>query len=124
MGLNFRIIGKIGFLLVVIGFFMPMACGMNGFELAENLAEYADSGSYSMLLYALFISALAGIIIGALLLMKKNLPGAADWIPLLVCIVLSIYLLTKNEFELQSGAYVIITGCVVALVGQIIESFY
>jgi len=36
MNLNFRVIGKFFFLLVVIGFFMPMGCDQNGFQLADS----------------------------------------------------------------------------------------
>jgi glucose uptake protein GlcU len=58
MKLNFRVIGKIALLLVVIGFFMPVACDQNGFQLAETFTE-TDSTISSVFLYVLFISSLA-----------------------------------------------------------------
>ena len=69
---NFRIISKAGLLLVVLGFFMPMACSMNGLQIAENMISINLQSNNTAGLYmrALFVSALAGVIIGALLLMK------------------------------------------------------
>jgi hypothetical protein len=121
MKLNFRIIGKIGFLLVIFGFFMPIACQMNGFQLAEIMIGQNTLGG--LLLYVLFISALAGVVIGALLLMKKNMPNFTDWIILLICIGsgLGVFLININGLSLQSGAYVILIGWIVALVAQIIS---
>ncbi len=122
MKMNFRMIGKLGFLLVIIGFLMPIACDMNGFELADALADM-DSSHNAVLLYGIFISALVGLLVGALLMMKKNVPVIIDWLALLVCIVcgVAVYLgaLNDNSIELQSGAYVIVIGWVVALISQI-----
>jgi hypothetical protein len=121
MKVNFRKIGKIGFLLVVFGFFMPMACQMNGFQLAEIIIK--DTVLGGLFLYVLFISALAGVAIGALLLMKKNVPNFTDWIILLICIGsgLGVFFMNINGLSLQSGAYVILIGWIVALVAQIIS---
>jgi len=124
MGLNFRTIGKLGFLLVIIGFFMPIACNMNGFQLAETFMK-SESAFNGILLYVLFISAIAGLIIGALLVMKKNVPIKADWIVLSVCIVcgLIVYFraLSGQGISLQSGAYFILIGWIGILGAQIIS---
>ena len=57
--MNFRTIGKIGFLLVFFGFFMPVACDMNGFQLADSGLA---SNALILVLYGLFVSSILGII--------------------------------------------------------------
>jgi len=124
MKLNFRIIGKIALLLVIIGFFMPVACDENGFQLAGTLND-SDSTFSAILMYVLFFSALAGCVIGALLLMKKDVKPTFDWVALLVCIGSGLFVyfnsLRSNEIDLQQGAYVILVGWIIALVAQIIS---
>jgi hypothetical protein len=124
MKLNFRIIGKIALLLVIIGFFMPVACDQNGFQIARTLNS-TDSTFSALLLYLLFFSAIAGCAIGALLLMKKGVKPVFDWVPLLVCIGCGLFVyfnsLRSNKIELQEGAYVILVGWIGALVAQILS---
>jgi len=115
--MNFRAISKFGFLLVIIGFFMPIACDLNGFQLASNVEL-----EKAILLYGLFIVACIGFIIGVLLLMKKSIPPVIDWIIIVVVIGIGIVLMSQNELELQSGAYVIMVGCIVSLIAQIIST--
>ena len=120
--MNFRTIGKIGFLLVIIGFFMPLACDMNGLQLADYMME-DDMVFDGLLFYLLLISAIAGLALAVLFLMKKNVPIIVDWIILLVCIVsgLIVYFKHLSELELQQGAYFIFVGWIVALIPQIIS---
>jgi hypothetical protein len=124
MKLNFRVIGKIALLLVVFGFFMPIACDQNGFQLAKTFNGY-DNTISSVFLYVLFISALAGCIIGVLLLLKKNIKTGIDWICLLVCIGSGLFVyfnsLKDNKVELQNGAYVILIGWIIAVIAQIVS---
>ena len=122
MELNFRTIGKIGFLLVVIGFFMPVACDMNGFQIANTLME-GDQVFSGLLMYLLILSAFAGAVIGVLLLLKKPVKATVDWIIIAVCIVsgMIVYFTQLEGLELQNGAYVILIGWIVALVAQIIS---
>jgi len=115
--MTLRTIGKFGFLLAFMGFFMPMACDMNGFQLAHEFG-----GHYAALLYGLFVSILFGLIIGALLLAKKNVPIIADWIAILGCFGTGIALYIVNEFDLQYGAYILGAGCIVALILQIVSA--
>jgi len=96
---------------------MPVACDLNAFQ----LIEYVDAPA-PFLIVGLFVLAVAGIVIGTLLLMKKNVPVAVDWAVILVSIGFGIALLNKNELELQYGAYVIIAGFSIALFFQIISS--
>ena len=114
--MSFRIIGKFGFLVAIIGFFMPMACDMNGFQLANEFG-----GMEAVLLYGLFVAALFGLIIGVLLLIKKNMPIITDWIAIIGCFGTGIALLIMNELELQYGAYVLGVGCIIALALQIVS---
>jgi len=123
MKLSFRTIGKFGLLLVIIGFFMPIACDRNGFQLANYMTEN-DQVFEGLLFYLLFISAVVGVIIGALLLMKKEVNPTIDWITIAVCIASGLYIyLTqfKDGPDLQNGAYVILIGWIAALVLQIVS---
>jgi hypothetical protein len=74
MKLNFRLIAKIGFLLVIFGFFMPIACDQNGFQIADYLREDEGETFYALLMYLLVISALIGVIIGVLLCKRQFYP--------------------------------------------------
>jgi len=124
MKLSFRIIGKIGLLLVIFGFFMPVACELNGFQVANFMTKNSAVMS-GLLLYLLILAAVAGVVIGVLLLMKKDVNPIVDWIVIIVCIAsgLIVYFTQlKNEVKLQYGAYVILVGWIVALVAQIIST--
>jgi len=118
MRLNMRIIGKFGFLLAVMGFFMPVACDKNAFQ----LIEYVDKTSGALII-VLFILALIGLIIGVLLHMKNNVPLSVDWVIVLACIGIGIGLLSRNELELQYGAHIIIAGFSIAFIFVLIASF-
>jgi len=122
MKLNFRLIGKAGLLLVVFGFFQPMACQMNGFQLAKYLDTFGNP-LLAIILYFVLFSAIAGCIIGILLLIGKNVKLSYDWVCLSVCIGcgLIVYLttLSNNGIKLQSGVYFIIIGWIIALFSQI-----
>ena len=115
--MSFRSIGKFGFLLAIIGFFMPVACDQNAFQ----LIEYVDS-TVATLIIALFVLACIGLLIGVILLMRKNIPIFIDWIIILGCIGIGIGLLSKNNLKLQYGAYVIGSGFGVVLLTQIISA--
>jgi hypothetical protein len=123
MKVNFRLIGKIGLVLVILGFFMPISCDMNGFELAK-LMRQADNTLSALLLYLLFISTVAGLVVGVLLLLQKRVGVAADWVTILVCIGsgLVVYFNVLDQSpKLQTGAYVILAGWIVALLAQIVS---
>jgi len=119
MNLNFRVLAKAGFLLVFIGFFMPMSCNLNGFQIAQ-----AMSGFSSLLMWLIFLSAVAGIVVGILLLMNKEiLPVIAEWIILGVCVGsgLIVYLSTLgNGTTYQIGSFVVLIGWLVAIAGHVI----
>jgi len=125
MSVNFRVIGKFCFLLVIIGFFMPMACDANGFQIA-NSGNLSSSGIFAI--YASFIGAIVGLLIGILLLLKKGVPALIDWIPVLLCFICIISLFCYIGFKqgyyryFQPGVYVVLIGSILALVCQIISA--
>jgi hypothetical protein len=119
--MNLRTVGKIGFLLVVIGFLMPVACDQNGFELANTFIE--SQVIIGILMYLIFISAISGVILGVLLLQNKEVSKGLDWFCLLACIVsgLIVYFIQfEGGPELQSGAYIILTGWIIAFLSLIV----
>jgi hypothetical protein len=123
MNLSFRLIAKFGLLLVVIGFFNPIVCNMNGLKIADYMVKnnHAFEG---ILLYVLLISAIAGVLLGVLFLMNKGLAANIDWIVVIACIAsgLIVYLrVLKRGPDLQSGAHLILIGWIIALGGQILS---
>jgi cobalamin biosynthesis protein CobD/CbiB len=133
MKLSFRTIGKLGFLLVIIGFFMPMfnfehilfSLQVNGFEYAELARELGgDSTIYGIFMYGFFIFAIMGLIIGILLLVKKSIPVLIDWLITLVCVAGILFFSidsVKDGAKIQTGVYIIVLGLLVALIAQIIS---
>ena len=122
--MNLRTFGKIGFLLVIIGFFMPIACDMNGFELASNMSDRGETFT-AVLFYILFISAIIGFLTIVPLLQKKDGSIALEWLCLFVCIgsgLIIYFTQLEGGPDLQNGAYTILTGWIVAFIGQIIHS--
>jgi len=119
MKINFRILAKAGFLLVFLGFFMPMACDLNGFQLAQ-----AMSGISPLLMWLMFLAAVAGIVVGVLLLLNKDtLPVIAEWIILGVCVGsgLIVYLTTLGKgITYQIGSFVVLLGWIVAVAGHVL----
>jgi len=124
MKLNFRMIGKIGFIVVLIGFLCPIACDYNGFQIANSLIDN-NSAMSGLLFYLMALSAVAGAVIGVLLLMKKNVKPIVDWIVVIVCIAsgLIVYFtqIRSNSIDLQYGAYIILVGWIIALCAQVIS---
>jgi len=122
--MNFRLIAKLGLILVVIGFFMPVACDSNGFQIADFFMKN-DNVLQGILTYLIFISAVIGVIIGALLLTGKASIGSnIDLIVIIVSIAAGLIVYfgsMKNNVKLQNGAYVIIVGWAVALVFQVLS---
>jgi len=125
--MNFRLIGKIGLILVIIGFFMPIACDQNGFKIAEYMVknDKANIVIDGILLYLVFVSAAIGIIIGVLLLANRGTSSTVDWITIIVSIASGVIVYVKHLKggpDLQNGAYVILAGWIVAFVCQLIST--
>lgn len=119
--MNFRVIAKFCFLVVIIGFCMPMACDSNGFDIAKS--EFAST-ELSFALYVLFISAIVGVLIGILLATGKNVPLFIDWITILVCVLCGVipFFINKNDYDYQSGVYMIMTGYALIIIFQFIPN--
>jgi TM2 domain-containing membrane protein YozV len=151
--INLRLIGKTALFLVIFGFFMPIACRNNGFEIATRLIGYGNYSTVAgLLMFLLFFSALAGIVVAVLLLLKKNVHPIIDSIIVYTCVCSGftaffmatdskiaiggqysflsspgIYVLAWGDdtyVKLQSGAYVIFFGLVVSLIAEIGEYLY
>jgi len=124
--MKYRVIGKYFFLLVIIGFFMPMGCGMNGFQLADN-GMLIPIGTFAV--YAGFILATVGLLVGLLLTLKKQVPVVIDWLITLSCFICIFPLLfytgvIEGYIEyFQSGTYFIMIGSIITLITQIISTF-
>jgi hypothetical protein len=114
--------GKIGFLLVIFGFFQPISCQMNGFQLARYMSAFGNPFS-AILVYVVLLSAIAGCIIGVLLLVQTNIKLSYDWVCLLLCSGCGLFVfltfLNNAETRLQRGAYFILIGWIVAFIAQI-----
>ena len=128
-----QMFSKISLILVVVGFFMPVACNLNGFEIAEQLKDFSDIGSTAtiaaVLLYLMFIGAASGVVL--LIINIHSLQ--VDWIIFLISFAsgsASYLILQGNnslsmhiaEKSLDAGAYVIILGWVLSGVTLILAS--
>ena len=129
---NFRLIGKIGFLLIVIGLFLPLtytigrqylASPINAITLANMAFDSTIPGirlEFGVFAYALLLSALAGVVLGVLLFLKVNIPTSVDRLLLVLTVVTAAisYVIISREF-LAFAMYIIIVGWVFALVTQL-----
>ena len=125
--MSFRAIAKFGLVLVIIGFFMPIACNNDGFELAEKMMNKSDGKLNGILTYLMFISAIAGVVLGVMLVMGRGLGVKTDWIIIITCIAsgLIVYLstaLSNSNIKLQNGAYMILAGWIISLAMQIFST--
>ena len=121
--MSFRVIAKLALILVIIGFFMPVACDRTGLQIADFYMD-RDSPINGILMYITFLSAIIGVAIGILLLMRKRLASNIDWIVIIACIAsgLIVYFstaLSDQNIRLQTGAYLILAGWIVALAAQL-----
>jgi len=120
-----RLIAKMLFLLVIIGFFMPMCCDMNGLQLADS-GYVNSSGVFAI--YAIFVSAIIGFFIGIFLLIKISVPVAIDWIVTVfnfLTTIIAFYVagfVNGNKDYFQSGVYIILTGAILVMIVQIISA--
>jgi TRAP-type C4-dicarboxylate transport system permease small subunit len=110
-----RIISKVGLLLVIMGFSMPVSCNLNGFQLADMIS---DNG-LKFALYALFVFACLGGLLLFMLMSSKNISLGVDCLATLgavICGGVAFSQKPDKNIELQSGAYVIIAGLAVSLI--------
>ena len=133
---KFRILSKVALLLVVFGFFMPVACNQNGFQMADTGFKLGERGSpakvSAIFLYILFFSAL--ISIGFTIytyVMKKKIKTILDFPCLLVSIgagIIAYSVLSDNDIKilkvLSSGGYSIIIGWITSLAFLMTDTIY
>ena len=123
MKLNFRRIGCFCLLLVIIGFFCPIACDTNGFQIANRDGQ---NPALKAALYVLFIAAIAGIIVGIMLMANKKVPIIIDWFITLTCMGCGLIPFFRNIKEwgryYQSGAYFILIGIILSFIFLLIAS--
>jgi hypothetical protein len=120
MSSNLRSFGKIGFVLVLIGFFMPVACDANGLSMMKDSS--VDTG-LRFALFGLLATAVVGIILGILLLKNTKIPIFLDWLVLVVCFCcgfIPFFYYIKNRELYQTGVYVMLSGIVVSLICQLV----
>jgi hypothetical protein len=137
-----RYISKFGLVLVFISFFMPLAFGTNAFQLSSATSAAADFGieelsSISLLLYVSFITALAGLFLIVLYVLKKEVKMWMELLPLIISLVCAIIALTRigkfysdigsdfgvdvnKYFGTQAGIVFLIIGYVIAFVSLIL----
>jgi len=124
--MNFRAIGMFCFLLVIVGFFMPWVTQLNGFQFADLMISQDHISS--ILIYVWFVFALAGLIIGVPLLLKKNVSRYLDLSIVIVCFDFPFAFLLGKSFErIQSSFFSELKGAVIALInpfGKIQSGFY
>lgn len=110
---------KLALLLVCFGFFMPVSCDMNGVDLAKML-YHMDSIDYSILIWVVFISASLSIILSLFYIEKmEEEPLVIDWVLLAGTVLgglFSLGRLSREYFNLQVGAYVIIIGWIMSFI--------
>jgi len=119
-----RILSKTGLLMVMIGFFMPVACNLNGFEMARYASTF-DSGInlLTVSLYGIFIFSCLGVILLLLIAFGKQFSIKWDWVASIGTVIFAIIAFTnlnggKDNWSgniFQSGAYFILIGIIASI---------
>ena len=124
---NLKIVSKVALLMVIFGFFQPVACNQNGFELAKTFMGYekisctiAGIGLYLIL----FAAAFSIIYTAYLLLTKKDICSSkadiVDFCSLFISIGggLAAFLVNKDSFSsdyMQRGFWIVLIGWIISL---------
>ena len=131
---TFKILSKLALLAVVFGFFQPITCSMNGFELAKQLIrhETVKTTISAITLYVCFITVILSILFTlSLLLSRKKITtpssNTTDWIFLTICIFCDIwnawFLLSEYGKDfIEKGFYIISIGLGVSFIFLLINS--
>ena len=146
--MSFRSIGKFGFVLVVIGFLMPIVSitndftihfarvvgfpyeNLNGFQIAQRAFNGGDT-IFRSFIYACFILAVIGIVSAILSTIGKKLPRAIEFgiewtaiiFPLSFCIIIMVEVMTYNSIILRFAILhlgILHSGFYLILIGSII----
>jgi len=121
--LQLRIFSKVGLLSVIIGFFMPVCCNLNGFQLAQYASSFGQLNILSLALYGILLFSCLGGILLLVLVMKIPFSMKWDWIATIGTISSALLVFfnlnggSKNSSgtQFQSGAYVMLIGMAVSL---------
>jgi len=119
-----RILSKIGLLVIIFGFFMPIANNLNGFEIAKVIESIGETSLVSVSLYFLFIIASIGFLSIILLLKNIKYSISIDWIINILLIILFVILFVQLKdddtvFEIkniQSGVYIMLFGMLISFI--------
>ena len=116
--LTARTLSKVGLLLVAIGYFMPIASGMNMnvFAAVSNLSEISSRlginlGFYIFFIYLIFISSVIGGILLILQYSGKSISIKFEWATVIVAILSFLIVLIRLNSDLNelmrsvSGGY-------------------
>jgi len=119
-----RLLSKTGLLVAMIGFFMPVACNLNGFELARYASSF-NSGLnlLTISLYGIFLFSCLGVILLLLIALGKQFSIKWDWVAAIGALIFSIIVFTnlnggKDNWSgniFQSGAYFIMIGVIASI---------
>lgn len=123
---RFSMLSKLGCLIIVFGFCMPVSCQMSGFQIA-SMEMQSNLVLDGVMLYLVFAGALLPLVIAIVLLVfgKKTAPIFIDLISLGISIISGIVALNKGfqQMQLQEGAYTIAIGWVISLLLLLIALF-
>ena len=118
-----KFIAKFGWLLVVIGFFQPVACDMNGAQLAKEWLAQSETAVYGICMWALLIIAVIALLGIIFVLSNKNFTNDLIFlVPNALCGLIP-YFKFMNEAPTQRGATMIFTGWVIVLLSSIIDIY-
>lgn len=116
---------KISLLLVCVGFFMPVSCGMNGIQLAKMFYR-ADSPAFSILIFLVLLGAAFSVVISIAYHNKLDKESIfVDWICIATSIsggIFSIGIADRSYFNLEFGVYMIIAGWILSIIFLILAS--
>ena len=124
----FKIFSKVALCLVIFGFFQPVACEQQGFELAESLIEMGETNYLisAIGLYITFFAAAISILYTLILLIAKKDVCASkvnkfDFVFIFLSIigglVTFLFIITEFEFEfINHGFYIIASGWLLSLI--------
>jgi len=120
--ISFTLVRTVGFLLVAVGFLMPVFGGRGtGFDVANALIR--SNLLMGVLMFNVFVSAIFGGVIGLLMLTsrRRKISAATGWIDLALCIAsgLVVYFVGLRAPALGAGGVLILAGWIAALVGQV-----
>lgn len=120
-----KLISKAALLLVIVGFFQPVACNQNGFELAKEFVSYDNEWRFIGIgLYILFALISISLIYTFFMLIGNNdlcSTNTIDFALLIgsVAVGLATLFSAKNFFNMEQaekGFYLIVIGLLLSLV--------